>query len=468
MQEIRPFGRLSWRDPGGFVVKFQSRILRAVAPQKAEQLTSLLRERWFVKLTQDGLLPETLEVGPPELEHADQWAWFEHSVLEFPCYPHEITALQLFDAALLTLKVAIEAVQHGWILKDASAWNVLYSRGRPVFVDQLSFEPAEATGNWLGYGQFVRHFLLPLLLHRELGITPADVFLGARDGITPERAFRLLQGLQRASLVALEFVVLPKFLAHSGGRMLKAQQTRRPRTFDRDMARDLLLRTMRRLQRKLETLRPDWRASRSTWQRYEEERAHYSDADLAAKKEFVRKAVAGSTTVLDLGCNAGEFSLLAVECGCDVVAADFDHPALTRLYSRVRGAGTAITPILLDIGRPTPAVGWENREVSSFIDRAIGQFDCILVLGLMHHLLVSERATLGMLAELFDRLNPKRLLVEWVDPKDEKFQQLASINQALYSGLDAAAMEACLGSGFRLISKLILPCGTRVMYLWSR
>ena len=114
------------------------------------------------------------------------------------------------------------------------------------------------------------------------------------------------------------------------------------------------------------------------------------------------------------------------------------------------------------------AVGWENREVASFLDRSAGHFDCILALGLMHHLLVSERATLGMLAELFDRLNPKRLLVEWVDPKDEKFQQLASINQALYSGLDAAAMEACLGSGFRLISKLILPCGTRVMYLWSR
>jgi SAM-dependent methyltransferase len=439
-----------------------------VAPDKAPQVKSLLRERWYTELAREALLPETIEIGPPELEHADDWVWFEHRVLEFPCYPHEITALQLFDAALLTLRVAIQAVQHGWMLKDASAWNILYSRGRPVFVDLLSFEPFEATGNWLGYGQFVRHFLLPLLLHRELGITPAEVFLAGRDGITPERASRLLQGLQRASLVALEFVVLPKMLSRAGSRRLGSQGTRKPRTFDRDMAGELVLGTLRRLQRKVETLRPDWRAARSTWQRYEEERAHYSDVDLTAKKEFVRQAVAGSTSVLDLGCNAGEFSLAAAECGCSVVAADFDHPALSRLYSRVRGTGTAITPILLDIGRPTPAVGWENREVASFLDRAVGQFDCILALGLLHHLLVSERATLGMLAELFDRLNPQRLVVEWVDPKDKKFQQLAGVNQALYGGLDAASMEACLERKFRLVSKLMLPCGTRVMYLWTR
>jgi hypothetical protein len=124
--------------------------------------------------------------------------------------------------------------------------------------------------------------------------------------------------------------------------------------------------------------------------------------------------------------------------------------------------------MLLNIARPTPAIGWENREVGSFLERAAGQFDCVLVLGLLHHLLVSERASLPMLMDLLDRLNPKRLILEWVDPKDPRFRQLAGLNAALYRGLDAAQMEAYLGNKFRLIAKAPLPSAARVMYLWCR
>jgi 2-polyprenyl-3-methyl-5-hydroxy-6-metoxy-1,4-benzoquinol methylase len=204
------------------------------------------------------------------------------------------------------------------------------------------------------------------------------------------------------------------------------------------------------------------------WESYEEERQHYSEADLAAKKEFVRHRLQDSRTVLDLGCNAGEFSLLAAEYGTAVVAADSDHEALSRLYARIRGRSMQITPLALQIGRPTPGVGWQNREVASFIDRSVGQFDCILMLGLLHHLLVSERATLSMIATLLDRLDPKRVILEWVDPKDQKFQQLAGLNGSLYSRLDATQLEDCLGQKFRMTDRLPLPCATRVMYLWTR
>jgi SAM-dependent methyltransferase len=462
--------QLSWRDPSGFVISFEGRILRAVAIAKAEQTRALIQSPWMARLMAEGSIPTTAVAVnlPPAVEQTEQWFWLEHHALPFPCYPHEITALQLFDAGQLTLMVAMEAAQHGWMLKDASAWNVLYDRGRPVFVDLLSFDRLEATGTWIAYGQFVRNFLLPLLLHSKQGITPQEIFLTNRDGITPERAYQWLRAANLMSATGMELVVLPKWLTRRGGQLIAAQSVREPRKFEAALGEHLLLGTLRRLQRILERLRPNQARSKSVWHSYEEERRHYSPADLLAKKEFVREGLQDTATVLDLGCNAGEYSLLAAECGKTVVAADADHPALSRLYARIRGNATPITPLLLNIGRPTPAVGWQNREVASFIDRSGGQFDCILFLGLIHHLLVSERATLPMIADLLDSLDPKRVIMEWVDPKDPKFQQLAGLNSALYGRLDRAGLEDTMRGKFRMIKKLPLPCTTRVMYLWCR
>jgi len=469
---------LSFRDPDGFVVRDQGRILRAVAFAKAGQTRALLAAPGMIRLIAEWAVPRTVELPQPPTRflapepgaqsQPPSWLWLEHEELAFPVYPHEISALQLYDSGALTLRLAIEAAEQGWVLKDASAWNVLYSQGKPVFVDFLSFEREDPTGTWVAYGQFVRHFLLPLLVYRHLGITPPEVFLTNRDGLTPDRVSGLLSGLRLLSPTALELVTLPKWLSRSGSRRIAADATRRPKRFAPEVARSILLRTLHRLQRMLEGLKPDVGNLQSTWAAYEEDRGHYSEPDLVAKREFVREHLGDSQTVLDLGCNAGEFSLLAAEAGRTVLATDSDHAALLRLHARVPVGKALITSMLLNIARPTPAIGWENREVGSFLERAAGQFDCVLVLGLLHHLLVSERASLPMLMDLLDRLNPKRLILEWVDPKDPRFRQLAGLNAALYRGLDAEQMENYLGAKFRLMAKSPLPSAARVMYLWCR
>jgi SAM-dependent methyltransferase len=461
--------QLSWRDPAGFVMEVDGRILRAVAPEGAAQTKALLSAPWMSQFVAAGSIPSSAEIAPPAgVGDADRWFWLEHARLPFPVYPHETTALQLYDAAELTLRIAIAAATNGWVLKDASAWNVLFSEGRPVFVDLLSFERRGPSGIWVAYGQFIRHFLLPLMLSRKPGIHPAEIFICNRDGITPERAYQLLPTASLLSVSGLELVLLPKWLSSMGSRLIDSQIADAKQPSAKSFRGDLLIDTLRRLLRTLEKLRPDNSGSKSTWKRYEEERSHYGDADIAEKSNFVRHNLGDSVTVLDLGCNAGEFSILAADEGRTVVAADFDHPALDRLYERIRGQGKRITPVVLSIGRPTPAVGWQNTEVASYLDRAAGRFDCILMLGLIHHLLVTERMTLPMLLDLLLTLNPKRIILEWVDPEDPKFRQLAGLNGVLYSHLDSVEFENCLGKKFRLNAKFSLPCGTRVMYLWSR
>ena len=50
----------------------------------------------------------------------------------------------LKDAALLTLEAQKVAAERGFTLRDATAYNVQFQRGRPILIDTLSFERAEA------------------------------------------------------------------------------------------------------------------------------------------------------------------------------------------------------------------------------------------------------------------------------------------------------------------------------------
>ena len=440
------------------------RILRAVAPTLAPAVERLIAADWFRERVATGSVPESrwLAAAPAGLPGGEEFRWLEHAPLRFPCYPHEITASQLHAAARLTLSLARDALDDGWLLKDASAWNVLFDQGRPVFCDILSFVPADATGLWPAYAQFHRHFIIPLLMHRHLGVRTSRLFLSRRDGIEPEDARRMIRGLSAWRQPALEAVTLPALLGRRGA---PAGGRQRART-DRRLNRYLLARTYDRLEGHLQGLAPRTPRSRSKWSDYETERDHYSAAGLDAKRSFVRQTLADPaiSSVLDLGCNTGEFSLLAESLGKQVVAADYDEQSLETLLQRLRNGDSRIQPMLLDVGRPTPAVGWMNEEVPGIITRIAGRFDCIMMLGLIHHLLVSERATLAGVVQLLESLAARRVIVEWVERHDRRFQQIAGLNSNLYEGLSRESFELAVQRVFNIERCQPLPGGTRTLY----
>jgi hypothetical protein len=53
-------------------------------------------------------------------------------------------------------------------LKDATPYNMPFRGPRPVFVDWLSFERRDRRDpTWPPYAQFVRTFVLPLLINKH-------------------------------------------------------------------------------------------------------------------------------------------------------------------------------------------------------------------------------------------------------------------------------------------------------------
>lgn len=462
--------RLSWRDPDGYVFKYQGRILRTLRSERLDEIRSLIDEPWFRGFVDAGDIVRSwfnddAEVIIEELMLPDGVVVMEHECLQLAAYPHEITALQLQESALLTLEIAEKALEFGWVLKDASAWNVLHSGGRARFLDVLSFVRHDKLAMWTAYAQFMRHFVIPLGVYRDTGLEPSLLFVNEREGCSPERAFKMLPAKSLFRLSMLESVAFPAMFA---GRVVRrsADMTPLSSRLSEGQTLKIFQQTLKRLRNHVEANRPDTRAVRSTWATYETNRSHYSAAALEAKREAVKSMLEAIQPlhVLDLGCNTGEFSRMAAALGAQVVAADFDGGALTFLHERVRQANESVTALVMNVARPTAGVGWRNREVAPILDRLSSQFDVVLALGLLHHLIVSERVPLDEIRDFFVTLDSTWLMVEWVPPQDERFREIAGDNIDLYNAISVEDFERIFEKHYEIVERVCLRPGNRILY----
>ena len=456
------FQKKSFRDPSGFVIIEGDRVYRAIKKDIASNYRELFLEAWYLKLVEDGKIQRSIWVESESLDK--QFDWVEHPKFVFPLFPHEICAEQLYESALLTIEIAQIAFENGYILKDASAWNVVFDQGSPIFCDVTSFEVYDKKSLWHAYGQFCRHFIIPLLLYKYLKISPAQLFLSYRDGVPPAQARKMLGYRALFNGAAIETVYLPAYLESSRSQKNSAKEGAGAHIGDK-IYKDMLT----RLGGYVRKLRPFNQISKSTWSDYEAERAHYSESDLDEKQVFVNEALRmcpPSGSVLDLGCNQGEYSLLAAGLGLKTVATDFDETALIKLQARSKSEGVSVG--LLNICQPTPAIGWNNEEQRSFLDKSKGHFDLVLCLGLIHHLLMTERIPLNQVCDFLLRLTKQYLLIEWVDSEDEKFQQISLFSQDLYRDLTQHNFESMIGKKFKIINKKSLIKARRTFYLLEK
>lgn len=147
----------TFRDPCGRLYRNGDRVLREVSFDYEESVLAWLRsplaQRW---IQQGRLVPTTIIASEP-----GSGVLIEHERIPFPTFPWEWTPSQWVDAAKLTLDLCEEALDEGYILKDATPLNILFSGPHAVFVDVLSFENRDLqTPLWLAYAQFVRTFLV--------------------------------------------------------------------------------------------------------------------------------------------------------------------------------------------------------------------------------------------------------------------------------------------------------------------
>jgi SAM-dependent methyltransferase len=340
--------------------------------------------------------------------------------------------------------------------------NVLFQGTRPIFVDVLSIERMDPRRLiWLAYGQFIRTFLLPVLAYSRLG-WPLQASVMRRDGYEPEEIYAALSWPARLQQPAFTAVTLPSLLA--GSKKIQAASRGSHTARDPELVEQILLKTLRGLRSHMRKVTPAYHSS--TWSDYVETATHYSDEDHTKKRCFVEQALATSESarVLDVGCNTGVYSNLAAAAGAEVVSIDTDMQAVDRLCTSLKGSNRNILPLCVDLARPTPATGWQNRENASFLTRCTGHFDTVMMLAVLHHLLLRNQIPLERVAALCSDLTTQWLILEWVPPTDPKFQELLRGREAMYTHITETAFREAFSEYFTTIDELTLANG-RIMLL---
>jgi SAM-dependent methyltransferase len=370
----------------------------------------------------------------------------------------------LHAAGVLTLDLASEVLDSGLGLKDATPQNVLFRGHAPVFVDVLSFERRNPLHRaWLPYAQFVRTFLLPLAANRYFGLTLADMLLMRRDGLEPIELYRMCGPVRRMLPPFLSLATLPTWLSRGGG---KEAESGGGDARSAEEARFILKNLLASLRRTIDRLSP--REGRdSTWANYLDAKSLYSHDQLAAKEQFVREAAEGirPEAVLDVGSNEGFFSAICARSGARVVAIDSDPVVAGVLWRKARAEKLNILPLVVDLAHPSPGTGWRNRECASFLDRARGGFDMVLMLAVLHHLLVTEGIPLADILELAAELTGKYLVIEYVGPLDPMFRRIARGRGPLHAGFTKEAFDTALRHRFDVLRSLPIGGLDRCLYL---
>ena len=434
----------SFRDPAGHVSQVDGRILRFVNQAGECDLRAFLNSPAAPRWTDAGCLVQTKIVSDFELPQRGETKAslvLEHERVPFQSFPYEWPPEMLHAAAELTLDLAQDLLKEDFGLKDATPYNVLFHGPRPVFVDWLSFERRDPCDPaWLAYAQFIRTFLLPLLVNRYFRLPLDQMLLANRDGLEPEQVYRMSGAVRRVLPPFLSLVSLPSWLASSG--KMKANGTYTPRRAESPAkARFILDHLFKGLRRKLRSVEPQ-KANKSAWSNYMSEN-RYTEDYFPLKQAFVEEAFTECrpSRVLDVGCNTGYFSELAAATGASVVAIDSDPIVVGRLWRRARTESLDILPLVVNLARPTPSTGWLNGECSSFLERSRGAFDVVLMLAVLHHMLVSERIPLSSILRLASELTSAFLIIEYVPPDDPKFREIARGRDHLHADLTKETFE---------------------------
>lgn len=412
----------------------------------------------YVKLVQENLLISHFESDIPPEEASTSYKIIRPEIIPFISYPYEWCFSQLKAAALATLYIQKIALQFDMTLKDASAFNIQFMKGKPILIDTLSFEKYQEGCPWIAYRQFCQHFLAPLALMAKTDVRLSQLARIYIDGIPLDLASALLPKSSWLKFGVLSHIHLhAKSQKHFGDKNVKTAMHKISKTSLSGIIDSL----------ETTTQKIDWKPEGTGWGNYYEY-TNYSQEALSHKKEIIQQYLneINPKSVWDMGANTGLFSRLASERGIQTLSFDVDPAAVEKNYHEVtRNKENSILPLCLDLTNPSPAIGWENNERASIQDR--GPVDVIFALALIHHLAISNNLPFQKIARFFGTLC-RYLVIEFVPISDSQVKRLLSARENIFPKYTRDEFEAIFKEFFSIVSVNQIKYSERVLYLMRK
>ena len=306
----------SFRDPSGFLFYQDGLLYRQINAVYRKDYDYLMNSGLYNSLVDANLLVPHTETDFKSTESDIAYKIIQPEEIQFLSYPYEWCFSQLKDAALTTLKIQKKAMDFGMCLKDSSAYNIQFRKGKPVLIDTLSFEIYKEGHPWVAYRQFCQQFLAPLVLMSYKDIRLNQLLRIYIDGIPLDLASSLLP-----LRTSLKFSVLSHINLHAKSQKHYADKV--VDTSGNKMKRISLLGLIDNLESAVSKLK--WRVRDTEWGEYYKD-TNYSDDALQHKKEIVAEYLGRIKTksVWDLGGNVGMFSRIASDSGIQTISFDND------------------------------------------------------------------------------------------------------------------------------------------------
>lgn len=447
----------SFRDPNGFVFTLDGELYRQINLKYQSNYEKLISSGLYDLLTRKKLLIGHEEVSL-SLEDNRAYKIIKPETIGFISYPYEWSFSQLQDAALLTLRVQRLALKHGMILKDASAYNIQFYKGKPVFIDTLSFEVYREGEPWTAYRQFCQHFLAPIALMAHINVEFGKLSRLYIDGLPLPFVSNLLPGRTYFNIGLLIHIHLhTKAQMRYSDKKVAITRSRVTKT--------TLLALTEHLERTVKSLR--WRPEGTEWAEYYDF-TNYTDAAFESKKSIILGWLEKTSpqTVWDLGANNGEFTRLASERGIQAVAFDIDPSAVEKNYRQIkRKKELSLLPLVMDLANPSPAIGWHNQERYSLPER--GPANMVFALALIHHLTITYNIPLERQASYFSDLC-EYLVIEFVPKTDSQVQKLLMNREDIFEGYTLDNFEVIFEQIFDILERRQVEESDRFLYLMRR
>jgi ribosomal protein L11 methylase PrmA len=453
----------SFRDPGGRIYSDGVRIFRTVNQLNAEAYEKARDSGLLARLAERNLLLDSQERDRTLAGDAGASAvhLLEHPRVPFISYPYEWSATMLRKAALHHLDTQLEALDRGFTLSDATAYNVQFVGSKPVFIDHLSFRPYEDGEIWVGHRQFCMQFLNPLIMWSRLGIAPNHWYRGSQEGIAPEDLAPLLRTRDRLSWTILTHVIaqaaLQRRSVRTGVTSGQHRTAKLPKTSYKGM--------LQGLRSFIAGTEPS--AEPTVWGDYAGNNS-YGDAEAQAKRVFVQEMASAvrPKIMFDLGCNSGDYSLAAIEAGAEyVVGFDFDFGALEVAMSRSQQGDKPFLPLWLDAANPSPSQGWAQTERQGLSERA--KADALVALAFIHHIAIGKNVPLDMVVDWIVAMAPHGV-IEFPPKSDPMVQCLLSQRDDIFPEYTEENFLSAVQKRARIATKQHLKPGGRLLVLYDR
>jgi ribosomal protein L11 methylase PrmA len=458
----------SFRDRSGFIFYDNNEVYRAVHESYKQQYDFLFSSGLYKLLIEQNLLISHEELSfnkwsaiLPNTENEKQvYKILQPEKIPYISYPYEWCFQQLKDAALLTLNIQLKALEHDMTLKDASAFNVQFINGKPVFIDTLSFDYYKEGEPWIAYRQFCCHFLAPLAIMSYVATDLRRLSELFADGIPLHIASSLLPFKTRFAPFYLLHIHYHARLEKKYSGDIEASSK-----VKHQLSKAKLITIIHHLISGIQSIKLP--SKKTEWINYYDEFS-YSNAAIESKKQLVKEwaSVLSPKITWDLGCNTGLFTEVVQEFARQIISFDSDHLAIERLYATIKEKGFKnVLPLVLDLNNPSAAIGWANHERKSFTER--GKADLILALALIHHLCIGNNVPFFDVAEFMSK-HTEWLIIEFVPKQDKQVKRLLVTREDIFADYTRENFETVFEIFFTIENKQLISEAERTLYMMKR